>query len=227
VPLPLMLVGVVPSHLVRETTAVHIAKGLAHLAPLLAIVTYLLIMLVLGYLMSKRKVPGTRWAFFGLLLVAMIWALTPTLPVSLSGTTAQTIATVKDVHKFTQLLESHRSRGIDAITPYELVVLQYLPQGRRDPVTAGDMIDIRSYKDLAAGQQVPIDYEVARPRRANIRGASRFYYWENVEGAFVEGVLTIGFLIGGALLWDFLKKRAKQAVADAQERIRDQQMLRR
>jgi hypothetical protein len=89
------------------------------------------------------------------------------------------------------------------------------------------MIDTGSYQALAAGQQVPIDYEVARPRRANIQGARRLYYWENVEWAFIEGFLTIGFVVAGTLLWELIKKRAKQALADAQERARDQQMLRR
>jgi len=74
---------------------------------------------------------------------------------------------------------------------------------------------------------VTIDYEVDHPRRANIQGAHRLYYWENVYGAIIEGILMFGFLVAGTLLWEFIKKRAKQALADAQERARDQHMLRR
>jgi hypothetical protein len=87
------------------------------------------------------------------------------------------------------------------------------------------MIDMSSHKGLAVGQQVAVDYEAAHPRRANIQQATRFYYWKNVEGAFVMAVLTIGFLVGGQLLINFLRQRAKQAWADAQERARDQALL--
>lgn len=227
VPIPLMLLGAPASHLARETTSVHIAHAIAKFTPIAGIAAYLLVLSFLGWLLSRHKIPGLRWIFFAMLLVALIWALTPTLPIIVSGTTAQTTATVKEVYRFTRLLDSKKSHGIDAITPYELVVLQYLPQGRKEPVLGADMIDTGSYQPLAAGQQVPIDYEVASPRRANIQGARRLYYWENVEGAIVEGALIVGFLIGGSLLWDFIKKRAKQALADAQERARDQEMIRR
>jgi hypothetical protein len=221
VPLPLMLVGISSSHLARETLDVHLARLLAGFGPVVAIAGYLLTLSFLGYLMSKRKVPGLRWAFFGLLAPGVLWMLTPTLPVTLSGKTAPATATVTELHQFTRMLDSSRSQGIQAVTPYELVVLQYVPQGRREPVLAADMIDTGSRSHLTVGQQVQVDYEVDHPRRANIQGARRLYYWENVEGALVEAALTMGFLIGGTLLWEFLKRRGKQAMVDARERARD------
>lgn len=221
VPLPLLLVGISSSHLVRETLDVHLAKTFAGFVPLLAIAAYVLTLSFLGYLASKRKVPGLRWAFFGLLAPGVLWILTPTLPVTLSGKTVPATATVKELHQFTRILDSSRSHGLQAVTPYEIVVLQFVPQGHHEPVLAADMIDTGSRSDLAVGQQVQIDYEVARPRRANIQGARRLYYWENVEGALVEAALMMGFLIGGTLLWEFLKRRARQAMIDARERARD------
>jgi hypothetical protein len=227
VPLPLLLVGISSSHLVRETLDVHLHKMITTVGPVLAIVGYLLTLSFLGYLMSKRQVPGLRWVFFGLLAPGVLWMLTPTLPVMLSGKTASATATVKELHQFTRILDSSRSHGVQAVTPYERVVLQFVPQGRREPVLAADMIDTGSRSGLTVGQQVPIDYEVDQPRRANIQGARRLYYWENVEGALVEGALMIGFLVGGTLLWDFIKRRAKQAMSEAQERARDRAMLNR
>jgi hypothetical protein len=86
------------------------------------------------------------------------------------------------------------------------------------------MIDIDSGPGLAVGQQVAIDYEIDHPRRANVQGATRLYYWRNVEGAFVEGFFVVGFLIGGALLWEYIKRRVKEAYEQARERARDRAM---
>jgi hypothetical protein len=227
VPLPLLLVGISGNHLARDTLGVHLASMAIRLAPVIAIVGYGGCLSFLGFLMSRYKIAGLKWAFFGLLLPGILWALTPTLPITLSGTTAEGTATVKELHQYTRMLDSRRSRGIGAITPYELVVLQFVPAGRREPVLAADMIDIGSRSDLAVGHQVAIDYEVDHPRRANIQGARRLYYWENVGGAIVEGALLLGFLIGGTLLWEYLKRRARETFEQARERARDQEMINR
>jgi hypothetical protein len=225
VPLGYQFLGVSPSHLARETSATRTAQIIAKFWPLVPVAAYLSVLGILIWIVVKLRVPGARWALAIVGFIGVVWLLTPTLPVTVSGKTLPATATIKEIYTFTTLLDSDRSDGIPAITPYELVVLQYLPAGRTTPVTTADMIDISSHKGLTAGQTVAIEYEAAHPRRANIQQATRFYYWKNVEGAFVMAVLSIGFLVGGSLLWDFLKKQSKQALADARERAKDQAML--
>jgi hypothetical protein len=221
VPQLLILVGINGAHLARETTAVHAGRTLMALAPLLALGGFMLLVLFLAWLTTKRNVRGARWIIFGLLGAAFMYVLTPTLPVTLFGKTARATATVKELQAFTRLLNSSKSRGITASTPYELVVLEFLPPGRREPVLAGDMIDIASQPNLAVGQLVAIDYEVDHPRRANIAGATRSYYYENVRGAIIAGFATVALLVGGTLAWEALKRRGKQALDEAKERARD------
>jgi hypothetical protein len=224
VPLPLLLVGISGAHLARETLPVHAAKTFAWLVPASLIVGYFLVLSFLGWLFAKRGIRLAMWPFFALLAIAVFYILTPTLPVALSGKTAQATATIKEMRVHNRLLSSSRSRGTAATVPYELLVLEFVPAGRHEPVLAGDMIDVSSRPDLAVGQQVPIDYEVDHPRHANVQGAMRTYYWRNVQGAILSGFATIALLVGGTLAWQFIKLRGKQALEQARERARDRAM---
>jgi hypothetical protein len=219
--MPLLLIGIHGAHLARETTAVHIARAFAILGPLLAMGGYLLLLSFFGWLMSKRKSRGAMWIFMVLLGGAFIYLLTPTLPVVVSGRTARATATVKEMQAFKRILTSRKSSGIAASVPYELVVLEFVPAGRRESVLAADMIDIASQRDLAVGQTVAIDYEVDHPRRANITGATRTYYRENVIGAILAGFATVALFAGAILAWEAIKRRAKQKLDEARERARD------
>jgi hypothetical protein len=220
VPMPLLLIGIHGAHLARETTAVHVGRAIATMWPLITIGGYLLL-LFFGWLMTKRGMRGARWIFFVLLGGAFLWVLMPTLPVTLAGKTANATATVKEMHAFTRILSSRKSRGIDASMPYELIVLEFTPAGRREPVLAGDLIDIASHPNLAVGQQIAIDYEVEHPRRANVANATRTYYYENVRGAIIAGFATIALFVGISLAWEAIKRRGRQAVEEAKERARD------
>jgi hypothetical protein len=197
----------------------------AWLLPASLIVGYLLALSFLGWLMSKRGLKPAMWAFFAMLAIALLYILTPTLPITISGKTAHATATIKEMRVHTLLSGGRRSRSrIEATVPYELLVLEFVPSGRHEPVLAGDMIDVSSRPDLAVGQQVAIDYEVDHPRRANIQGATRLYYWRNVEGAIISGFATIALLVGATLAWQFIKLRGKQALEQARERARDRAM---
>jgi hypothetical protein len=127
VPLGYQFLGVSPSHLTRESTDMHIAKMIARLRPPVAIAAYLAILALLIYIVSKHRVPGARWALVTVGFVGVIWLLMPTLPVTVSGKLLSATATVKDLHTFERLLDGSRSEGIPAVTPYELVVLQFAP----------------------------------------------------------------------------------------------------
>jgi hypothetical protein len=208
-------------HLARESTDSLVRKALARWQPGFVIAGYLACLGLLGFIVSKRLLPRAGWALLIVVLIGILYLLMPTWPVVVTGRLQQTTATVKELHTFTRLLNSSRSDGIQASTPYELVVLQFVPAGRSEPVLAADTIDVSSRKDLAVDQQVPIDYEVDHPRRANIQHATRRYAVANVEGAFVYGVLTMGFLVGGAFLLKIGRERAKKALIDARERARD------
>jgi hypothetical protein len=221
VPLPLLLVGISGAHLARETLPIHAARTFAWLVPVSLIVSYFLVLSFLGWMMSKHQLRAALWAFFALLAIGLLYILTPTLPVTVSGKTAQATATIKEMRVHKRLLDSSKSKGIDASVPYELLVLEFIPAGRREPVLAGDMIDVSSKPGLAVGQQVAIDYEIDHPRHANIQGATRLYYWRNVEGAIISGFATIALLVGATLAWQFIKLRGKQALEQARDRARD------
>jgi hypothetical protein len=221
VPLPLLVIGISGAHLARETLDVHVLRIANVFGPIAVIIGYILVLSLLGWLMTRYKRRGLYIAFFVLLGIAVIYMLTPTLPVGVSGQTATATATITDMRVFERLLDTSRSQGIEASVPYELLVLEFVPSGRREPVLAGDMIDVNSRPGLAVGQQVAITYETAHPRHANVQNATRMYYWRNVEGAIIEGFFVIGFLVGGTLLWEYIKRRGREAIEQARERARD------
>jgi hypothetical protein len=82
---------------------------------------------------------------------------------------------VTQLSKVTEILETDQSAGVDAIQPYEIVELQFVPEGRTEPVLGVDEIDSGSVPGLVKGAAVEIEYQASNPRIARINGGSRTF----------------------------------------------------
>jgi hypothetical protein len=80
----------------------------------------------------------------------------------------------------------------EALQPYTIVTLEFVPEGLAGPVVAVDQIDAGSGPVLERGGEVAIRYSAADPRWARIEGASRSYAWKNLYG--------IGIAVGAVIL---------------------------
>jgi hypothetical protein len=84
------------------------------------------------------------------------------------------------------------------MTPLELVELQFVPEGRTDPVVAVDRITAGSVPNLKEDDSVPITYQRDRPRIARMAGGKRDYGWANAGTLAMPWVL--GFLFCSAVM---------------------------
>ncbi|HEY0607036.1 MAG TPA: hypothetical protein VGD58_29220 [Herpetosiphonaceae bacterium] len=116
-------------------------------------------------------------------------------------------ATVQNIRYVDVILESRRRSDTEAIQPYNIVELRFVPSGRTDPVVAVDMIDAESLPNLAEEATVPIRYSAQNPRWAQIEGVSRTFYWKNL--LFIVAILLglIGIL---AISWLFTRRRRRR-----------------
>lgn len=130
-----------------------------------------------------------------LLGFAMYTVSDPPLPAP-PGPQRTTQATVRLVHEVDRLSSgrrSNRSRAFnEALQPYDIVALEFVPQGAAGAVVAVDLVDAGSVRGLELGAELPISYSAADPRWARIDGAQRTYFWKNLYGyAIIAGVLLL------------------------------------
>jgi hypothetical protein len=74
---------------------------------------------------------------------------------------------------------SARKNGQNVGQPFEMVDLEFTPQGAIEPIHVLDHVDLNSVPDLREGASVPIQYSLAEPDSAEIAGASRRYALQN------------------------------------------------
>lgn len=150
---------------------------------------------------------GRRYFWFLLLYLAAAagYWLTPVSEPAPTGPTAATIAKVRYVHRIERILTTEtgnrRSTPLQLIRPMELVELEFVPEGRTEPVVATDKITADTLPGLKQGGRVEITYQKDRPRVARMNGGKRDYGWTNL--ATVVMPWTLGFLFvfgGGAVL---------------------------
>ena len=94
------------------------------------------------------------------------------------------------------LMSGSRSRGFQAAQPIDVVGLQFVPEGRTEPVLAVDLIDAGSIPDLKERAQVPIQYEESSPRTAWIEGATRRFPERNFNGMVIDAAIFAAFVVG-------------------------------
>lgn len=71
--------------------------------------------------------------------------------------------------------------------PVTVTGVEFVPEGKTEPVVAVDLIDEGSIPGLAEHSAVNIDYESASPRVAYIRGATRRFAGRNLRGLVLQG----------------------------------------
>lgn len=145
------------------------------------------------------RLPGFGWAI-GICVVAGVPALfffdfpRPTPPPTVE--IRQGAGKVKSLDRIDRLLEGNRSHGMPASQPIDVVGIEFVPEGRKEPVLAVDLIDRESSPGLKENAAVAIEYEAASPRTAYLRPATRGFLPRNLAGIAGDGVLYLAVLIG-------------------------------
>lgn len=142
------------------------------------------------------------WLFLLYLLLGAFYWLTPVSEAVPTGAVRTARATVRHIHRIERILttESTRSRSssLPLIRPMELVELEFVPEGRTEPVVAADKITAGSFPGLHQGGGVEVTYQKDRPRIARMRGGTRDYGWTNLATLAMPWVVGLLFFSGGS-----------------------------
>lgn len=114
-------------------------------------------------------------------------------------------ATVNQLTEVTEILATSESSGVEATQPYQIVELQFVPEGRTEPVIGVDKIDSGSIPGLTKGKVVDIDYQADRPRTVLMRGGTRTFPQKAYEAVAKNAgvyLLLLGALALLAYLFD-------------------------
>ncbi len=144
-----------------------------------------------------RPLPGWLKAFSILVSIAaaILWFVYPTpwvTPLEPPVLTAQ--AEVKKVREETRSFTSGRATGsVPAPQPWNIVELQFVPEGRQKPVIAIDSVDVGSVPDLRVGARLAVTYNKGNPREARLAGTRtwRWKEWGELAQWAVLGIITL------------------------------------
>lgn len=124
------------------------------------------------------------------------------LPVAPPRQDVRTAAgTVKSLERVEWLFRDNHQQGFQADQPIQIVGVQFVPEGRTEPVLAVDLIDAGSIPGLQEQAPVSVDYERSAPRTAYIRGATRKFPGRNLRGIAFELIAVLVLLV--AALWAY------------------------
>jgi hypothetical protein len=164
----------------------------------------------------RSRLPGFGWATGALVvcgIIALLFYDFPRATPAPGGDLRTASGTVKSLGRIDMLMSTSRSRGVEAHQPVDVVGVEFVPQGFRDPVLAVDLVDRGSIRGLVEGATVELDYEAEQPRTAWLRSATRTFPRRNVIGLGEDSLLYIGLLIAGLLLWQFIGKAFTRRVS--------------
>lgn len=175
------------------------AAGIGSATIASAILLYAFLVLPIGVAAWRRR-PGVGFgwalAMTAALSTAVIFARIPWPTPQPPGPQRQAEAVVRNVRRADSMWKPNSRRAGQPIPqPYDLLDLEFTPEGADAPVHALDRVDDGSVTGLSTGATVPIVYPVSDPRTARIRGASRDY----ARGAFVY-VMTLTCGLGALVL---------------------------
>src|SRR5260370_5034525 len=105
-----------------------------------------------------------------------------------------------------KLFEGAHERGIVADQPVDVVAIEFVPEGRTDPVVAVDLIDHGSVPGLKEQSTVTFEYEDRFPRTAYIDHATRTFPKRNFSGIVLWGVLSLAALLGLIAVFQWISK---------------------
>jgi len=116
-----------------------------------------------------------------------------TRPPSIDVRSAQ--GKVQSINHITSLFSSAHERGVIADQPVDVVGVEFIPEGRTEPVLAVDLIDRGSIPGLKEKGTVAIRYERASPRIAYITGATRDFPEKNFRGTILQGLTVLALCV--------------------------------
>jgi hypothetical protein len=161
--------------------------------------------------------PGFKWAVAACCLAAFSALLFGDFPRPTPAPAANVLLAkghVTTIHHIERLLAGSRTRGFDAAQPVDVVGVEFVPDGRSEPVLAIDLIDADSLATVAPKAEVAVDYEAASPRTAHVRGATRTFAARNLRGMAIDSALALGVMVAFLALatwfgklWNRLLKR--------------------
>ena len=168
---------------------------------------------MLLWVWRRSRLPGFRWAmgaFVACGIIALLFYDFPRPTPAPAGDVRVASGKVTSLRGIDRLMSTTRSRGVDVHQPVDVVGVEFVPQGFRDPVLAVDLVDRGSIPGLAEGATVDVDYEAEQPRTAWLRSATRTFPRRNLIGLGEDAMLYIGLLLAGLLLVQFVGKAFKR-----------------
>jgi hypothetical protein len=123
------------------------------------------------------------------------------------------VGRVKSIGHIDKLFSGRRTRGMVADQPIDVVGVEFIPEGRTEPVIAVDLIDRGSAPNLKEGSTAPIRYEAQSPRTAYLEGGTRTFAERNFRGAILQGALYVGVLLGVLAVAQLIGRGFKRLVA--------------
>lgn len=120
--------------------------------------------------------------------------------------------TVKSLDQWSWLFSSSHERGVRADQPIQITGVQFIPEGRTEPVVAVDLIDQGSLPGLKERDRVNVEYEASAPRVALIRGATRHFAERNLRGMIVQGIAMLVVLVGLLAIWALFSRGYRKLI---------------
>ncbi len=132
-------------------------------------------------------------------------------PRSPRGEWRQATAVVHDIRHVTRYTY-RRLRSDDELRwPFDIVQLNFTPEGRAGDVTAVDVIEAASMPNLANGDSVQITWPEDDPRSARILGARPGAPWKNWFYNFGGDLVVITSFAAFLILIGFIRRHRKKA----------------
>ncbi len=177
---------------------------------LVCAVTGLILALWLWY---KLRIPGGIFAiaicFVGALGAAMFSEI-PRPMSPLQGVILPGRARVQNEWTIDKVFASRNSRNTWSLDqPVQYVSLEFVPEGRREPVVAADNIDTGSIPNLKVGQSLAVQYEQANPRNARLVAGTRTFWKKNLRGLAITAVIWIVFGGVAIVLWGAFSRKPR------------------
>jgi hypothetical protein len=150
------------------------------------------------FLWRLLRVPGFTWAVAACVVLAIAISLFMDFPRPMpapQNNLRTTMGVVKSLDRCEWLFRGSRRKGLRADQPIQIASVQFLPEGKSEPVVAVDLIDDGSIRGLKEQASVPVEYEASAPRVAHIRGATRDFPQRNLRGIAVQGIAVVAVFV--------------------------------
>ena len=171
----------------------------------------LLVLLVWRFL----RIPLFGWAVAACVAYVLVASVVDEFPRPTAAPQNKTRAatgTVKSVERIDWLFRSNQHQGLPMLQPIQIVGVQFIPEGRSEPVVAADMIDAESLAGIAERARVTLDYEKATPRIAYLRGATRHFPQRNLRGAITILLAMLAIVIALLAIGRLLSRSFRKLV---------------